>query len=133
MLYTILIHNGDLLHGCVRRSVLIFKPHCNTFEHVIKTKILPNFYISTNAKYSSSLIVMECILRIIIIVIYSYYCAYISLRFKHAVLDTHLRYLGCLSRTGELVGFVSCYMLEPRGYPYIWSFKMRSGLKSVPR
>ena len=34
-----------------------------------------------------------------VIVIYSYFRSCIHLRFKHAVLGTHLNYLGCLCRT----------------------------------
>ena len=34
-----------------------------------------------------------------IIVVYTYFHAYVYLRFMHAVLGTHLSYLGCLSRT----------------------------------
>ena len=41
----------------------------------------------------------------VVVVVYTYLHAYIYLRFKNAIMGTHLGYLDCLSRT--IVVFVS--------------------------
>ena len=47
------------------------------------------------------------------VVVYTYFHAYIYLRFKHTGQDTHLSCLGCLSWT-ELEGFVSVLVVNER-------------------
>ena len=65
--------------------------------------------------------------------VYTYVCTYIHLRFKHALLDTHLSYLGCLSMTVQLLDVNKTEEGIMALHLPIGPLKPRSVLTPVPR